>query len=114
MADQIFRHQREADTRYTTVVLANTSAAFFTNDYWWECGPINSCKIKKQGCVDDYTDDRLTIDTVSGKITARQDILLGYNDTVCIECANTAGSIITYDNWNAKQYSSCAVNEATV
>jgi hypothetical protein len=98
------------DVSSTTVVLAPSSASFFTNDYWWECGLINDCKIKEQGCVNDYTGDHLTIDAVTGEITARQDVVLGYNDTVCIECANTAGSIITYDNWNAEQYSSCTVN----
>ena len=50
-----------------------------------------------------YTGSNLVIDAVSGKITANQNIVLGYNETVCIECANTGGSKITYDNWNVIQ-----------
>jgi hypothetical protein len=46
LANQTFRYKDTAvDYRSDTIVLANTSEAFFTNYYWWECGAINKCSI---------------------------------------------------------------------
>jgi hypothetical protein len=75
---------------------------FFTNKYWWECGAINDCKLKQKGCKADYTGKELSIETKTGKITASHISISGYALTICVECSNTAGSKITYDNWNSK------------
>ena len=47
------------------------------------------------------------IDTVTGEITAKQNVDAGYVDTVCIKCLNTAGSFITHDNWTVTQKPNC-------
>jgi hypothetical protein len=57
---------------------------------------------------------KLTIDPATGKITSPQDVDAGYNDTVCIQCTNGAGSVINKDNWNVEQTSNCALAKVKV
>lgn len=47
------------------------------------------------------------IDSATGEITAKQNVGLGYSDTVCVECENTLGSKVTAI-WTVKQGVSCA------
>jgi hypothetical protein len=44
----------------------------------------------------------------TGIITAKQNVDAGYADTVCVKCQNSAGSIITYDNFLVEQKPNCA------
>ena len=93
--DQTIEYNADA----TLLTKAANSAVFFTNPFEAHCGLINSCSLKLAGCSTDYTDTNLVIDATTGAITAKQNVDAGYVDTVCISCANTAGSTITHDNW---------------
>jgi len=60
------------------------------------------------GCLTPYT-GLLTINSATGLIEAPQNIDNGFNETVCIQCNNGAGSYINQDNWNVEQTSNCAL-----
>ena len=103
LVDQSIEYNADA----TLVNKAPNSASFFTNPFENHCGLINSCSLKLAGCSTDYTAGNLVIDTVTGAITAKQNVDAGYVDTVCIKCLNTAGSFITHDNWTVTQKPNC-------
>ena len=63
------------------------------------CGDINSCSLKQSGCSTAYSDTNLAINAVTGEVTAKKNVALGYADTVCVSCSNSHGSTITFDNW---------------
>jgi hypothetical protein len=88
-------------------VAATASIAFFTNPHATLCGDINSCHLKVAGCGSDYTNGHLTINEVTGEVTAKNDIDAGYVDTVCIKCLNSHRSDITFDNWTVSQKPNC-------
>jgi hypothetical protein len=80
--------------------VASGSAAFFTNPFSSACQAINSCSLKvSPGCGSVHGGTNLVIDTSTGAITAKQNIDVGYEETVCIECSNPGGSSITYNTW---------------
>ena len=74
---------------------AANSAAFFTNPHETLCGLIHTCEILQAGCSAAYTLNNIVIDATTGTVTAKKNVALGYEDTVCVKCANTAGSTIT-------------------
>jgi hypothetical protein len=46
-SNKVFYYKDEGnETKVDEITLAENSAAFFTNQYWWECGAINDCKLK--------------------------------------------------------------------
>lgn len=47
------------------------------------------------------------IDATTGEVTAKKNVDLGYVDTVCVSCQNSAGSTITFDNWKVTQKPNC-------
>ena len=49
------------------------------------------CQLKKDGCTDSYSDDQLSVDEASGKISMIMNVTDGYQATVCLSCANAAG-----------------------
>ena len=94
-------------------VVATSSAIFFTNTHNLKtdgttlCGLINSCSLKVAGCQSDYTEGNVEIDATTGAVTAKQNVDPGYVDTICVECKNTANSVITFDNWVITQKPNC-------
>jgi hypothetical protein len=76
------------------VTKASGFADFFTNPFIATCNAISACSLKASGCSGSYDDGNLVITSSTGEITAAQNIDAGYEDTVCIECQNEAGSII--------------------
>jgi hypothetical protein len=51
----------------------------------------------------------LRIDSSTGKIESKQNVDVGFTETVCIECGNADGSKITYDNWKVYQKPNCGI-----
>jgi hypothetical protein len=86
-------------------VAATSSAIFFMNPHNEKatggtlCGLINNCVLKQAGCVNDYTLGNVIIDAVTGEVTMKKNIGIGYVDIVCVQCKNTALSVINFDNW---------------
>jgi len=63
--------------------------------------------LKAAGCTDAYTAANLVIDATTGEVTGKKNVDAGYVDTVCVKCANTAGSTVTFDNWTVTQKPNC-------
>jgi hypothetical protein len=88
-------------------VAATASIAFFTNPHATLCGDINSCHLKAAGCSDDYALGHLTINEVTGEVTAKKNVDAGFVDTICVKCLNSHSSVITFDNWKVTQKPNC-------
>jgi hypothetical protein len=71
------------------------------------CGDINSCSLKVAGCGSAYSTGNLVIDATTGEVTAKKNVDLGYEDTVCVSCMNSASSLIEFDNWKVTQKPNC-------
>ena len=78
---------------------ASGFADFFTNPFIATCNAITACSLKESGCGSAYGLGNIEITSATGEIKAKQNIDIGYEDTVCISCQNSAGSTITYDGW---------------
>jgi hypothetical protein len=95
-------------------VAAANSAVFFTNPFNIKatdgttlCGLINNCVLKQAGCVNAYTIGNAVINQVTGEVTMKKNVDAGYEDILCVECKNTANSVITFDNWKVTQLPNC-------
>ena len=47
------------------------------------------------------------MDTTSYALTAVQNTDAGYTETLCMKCANAAGSTTQQDNWQIQQTRNC-------
>ena len=70
--------------------------------------------IKNQGCRDPYSGKNIQINSLTGEVTANQNVSDGYNETICIRCENAAGSFVTQDIWKIEQLSDCALATANL
>jgi hypothetical protein len=90
---------RDGDT--TLHVAAANSAVFFTNPHNFKadgtttlCGLINNCVLKQAGCVNAYTLGNAVIDATTGEVKLKKNVDAGYEDILCVECKNTANSVV--------------------
>lgn len=42
-------------------------------------------------------------------ISAEQNLPMGYDETLCLECVNQHGSIAQHDNWRIQQVMDCGI-----
>ena len=77
----------------SNMVLANTHSG--------DCGVITKCELRAKGCVNQYNGNvQLTMSNVPAlAIKAKQNVVLGYKETLCVICENKDGSKNKKDNW---------------
>lgn len=97
------------DTAYTTF------STFFTNTHSADCGAL-SCNLYATDCSASYTGGKVKMSAV-GLLSVVQNVQLGYSETLCVKCANTASKDTISKQWNIIQQRDCAVvlgNESPV
>jgi len=98
-----------ATTAPRTLAPYTSASALFANEYAADCGDFTACALLNPGCdtAMPYTGSNLAI-TLTGGITAVQNIEMGYKETVCVRCVNLAGDETTHDNFVVEQLMDCS------
>jgi hypothetical protein len=90
----------------TTTESVGDQSVFFENADGLNC-PITSCSILAVGCGTAYPPGELSISgSFPFTVTSNKNVLVGWTETVCIECSN-ALQTITFDNYVVTQNRDC-------
>jgi hypothetical protein len=84
------------------------ATSYFSNTNSADCNGFTTCVAKPAGCGVGAYSGKASIDSSTGAISIKQDEDAGYTETLCVECANSAGSTVQHDNWNIQQTENCA------
>ena len=80
----------------------------FTNVNNADCGVFTACAVKPSGCTGSYSGYAAIGASPNFALSIRQNIDAGYEETLCVECSNAAGSTIQKDGWVIEQTRNCA------
>ena len=81
----------------------------FTNVNNVDCGVFTACVLKPSGCGAGSYSGRAAIGASPNfALSITQNVDAGYTETLCVECQNSAGSIVQHDGWVITQTRNCA------
>ena len=85
----------------------NSIDDYFSNAYASDCNAFTTCALYESDCSTAHN-TKAKIDSSSFALSVTQNIDAGYTSTLCIKCANAAGSEVQVNNWVITQNRNCA------